>query len=150
MQKRFVDLGDGTVVDREEGLMWKQTDGFQDESTWFDWFAAEKYIRELNNKKFAGKRDWRMPSFEEAESMFDETAGIRDCDRFEVFIDPAFSPGCGHSVWTSTLKPHNGAVIFYYRYGHPNVNNRDDPSKDSVRAVRTLTDEERQALGIDE
>ncbi len=150
MEKRFVDLGDGTVVDREEGLMWKQTDGFQDESTWYDWFAAEKYITGLNTSKFAGRRDWRMPTLDEAESLFDETVSIRDCDRFEVFIDPVFSPGCGHSIWTMTLKPHNGAVIFYYRYGHPNVNNRDDPSKDSIRGVRNLTEEERATLGLDD
>ncbi|MCA9482982.1 MAG: DUF1566 domain-containing protein [Nitrospina sp.] len=149
MQKRFVDKGDGTVVDMEEGLMWKQTDGFQDESKWFHWFAAEEYITGLNNKKFAGRRDWRMPTLEEAETLFDESVSIRDCDRFEIFIDPSFSPGGGHSTWTTTLKPHNGAVIFYYRYGHPNINNRDDPSKDSIRAVRTLTPEEKEKLGLD-
>lgn len=149
MGKRFVDNGDGTVVDREKGLMWKQTDGFQDQSQWHNWFQAETYIREINNRKFAGHRDWRMPTLEEAESLYDDEVSIRDCDRFEIFIDPAFSPGGGHSSWTATLKPHNGAVIFYYRYGHPNVNNRDDPCKDSIRAVRTLTDAEKKELGLE-
>lgn len=32
-----------------------------------------------------------MPTLEEAESLFDETTSIRDCDRFEIFIDPTFS-----------------------------------------------------------
>ena len=148
MEKRFVDNGDGTVLDRKLGLMWKQTDGFQDESQWHNWFQAEAYIRKINDRKFAGHRDWRFPTLDEAESLFNEEVSIRDCDRFEIFIDPAFSPGGGHSTWTSTLKPHNGAVIFYYRYGHPNINNRDDPCKDSIRAVRTLTDEEKQKYGI--
>lgn len=148
MEKRFVDNGDGTVLDRKLGLMWKQTDGFQDESQWHNWFQAEAYIRKINDRKFAGHRDWRFPTLHEAESLFNEEVSIRDCDRFEIFIDPAFSPGGGHSTWTSTLKPHNGAVIFYYRYGHPNINNRDDPCKDSIRAVRTLTDEEKQKYGI--
>ncbi len=138
MGKRFIDNGDGTVTDTEAGFMWKQTDGFQDDSIFHSWMKAYDYIRELNNVKFAGYLDWRMPTLEEAESIYDENTSIRDCDRFDIFIDPAFSPGGGYTTWTCDLRPHNGAIIFYYRYGHANVNNRDDPSKDSIRAVRTV------------
>lgn len=144
MGKRFKDNGDGTIIDTEYNLMWKQTDAFQDESQFHDWFQAEQYIRKLNDEKFAGYNDWRMPTHQEAESLFDEDVSIRDRDRFDIFIDPVFSPGGGHSSWTSTLKPHNGAVIFYYRYGHANVNNRDDPCKDSLRAVRDITDNDKK------
>ncbi len=142
MGKRFVDNGDGTVTDNETQLMWKQTDGFQDESIFHTWFKAEDYVRKLNLKKFAGYNDWRMPTLNEAESLFNEDDPIRDCDRFEIFIDDAFSPGGGYTTWTCDLKPHNGAVIFYFRYGHANVNNRDDPSKDSIRAVRNIINKE--------
>ncbi len=138
MAKRFFDNGDGTVTDTETGLMWKQTDGFQDESIFHTWMKAYDYIRELNNVKFAGYLDWRMPNLEEAEGIYEENSSIRDCDRFDIFIDPAFSPGGGYTTWTCDLRPHNGAIIFYYRYGHANINNRDDPSKDSIRAVRTM------------
>ncbi len=138
MAKRFFDNGDGTVSDTETGLMWKQTDGFQDESIFHTWIKAYDYVRELNNVKFAGYLDWRMPTLEEAESIYDENTSIRDSDRFDIFIDPAFSPGGGYTTWTCDLRPHNGAIIFYYRYGHANINNRDDPSKDSIRAVRTM------------
>ncbi len=138
MGKRFIDNGDGTVTDTEAGFMWKQTDGFQDESIFHTWMKAYDYVRELNNVKFAGYLDWRMPTLEEAESIYDENTSIRDSDRFDIFIDPAFSPGGGYTTWTCDLRPHNGAIIFYYRYGHANINNRDDPSKDSIRAVRTV------------
>ena len=136
MGKRYKDNGDGTVTDTENPLMWKQSDGFQDESQFHNWYQAEEYIKTLNSGKFGGYRDWRMPTMEEAEDLFDDEVSIRDRDRFDIFIDPAFSPGGASSTWTSTIKPHNGAVIFYYRYGHANINNRDDPCKDSIRAVR--------------
>ena len=142
MGKRYKDNGDGTITDTENLLMWKQSDGFQDESEFHNWYQAEAYIRKINNEKFGGYRDWRMPTLQEAEDLFDEEVSIRDRDRFDIFIDPAFSPGGASSTWTSTIKPHNGAVIFYYRYGHANINNRDDPCKDSVRAVRGLTNGE--------
>lgn len=133
---RFKDNGNGTVTDLETHLMWKQSDSFQDLSKWLNWNEGNTYIRELNTKKFAGFQDWRLPSLEEAEGLYDEEWSVRDLDRFEIHIPSSFSPGGGHTTWTSEIRPHNGAVIFYYRYGHANINNKDDISKDSVRAVR--------------
>lgn len=135
---RFKDNGDGTVTDFETNLMWKQADSFQEMNKWMTWHQANEYITEVNTQKFAGNLDWRMPNLEEAESLFDEDCSIRDLDRFEIFISTAFSPGGGFTTWTSEQRPHNGAVIFYYRYGHANINNKDDLTKDSVRAVRDI------------
>ncbi len=135
---RFKDNGDGTVTDAESNLMWKQTDAFQELNKWINWHQANEYITGLNTQKFAGYQDWRMPNLEEAESLFDEEWSIRDLDRFEIYISTAFSPGGGFTTWTSEQRPHNGAVIFYYRYGHANINNKDDITKDCVRAVRDI------------
>ena len=137
-EKRFCDNGDGTVTDKETNLMWVQTDAYQDTSKWFNWFMAEDYIKALNIKKFAGYINWRMPNIEEAETLFDEDIHIRDMDRFEIFIDPAFSPGGGFTTWTSDERPHGTACIFYFRYGHANSNHKEDITKDTIRAVRDI------------
>lgn len=139
-EKRFVDNGDGTVTDNEEALMWKQTDSFQDLSQWVNWFDAKAYVRDLNHDKFAGYQDWRLPTLEEAENLYDEERQryIRDMDRFEIFIDPCFSPGGGFTSWTSHEDMHQTAGCFYYRYGHANLNHKEGITKDSVRAVRSL------------
>ena len=137
-EKRFCDNGDGTVTDKETNLMWNQTDAYQDTSKWSNWFMAEDYVRELNIKKFAGYINWRMPNIEEAETLFDEDIHIRDMDRFEIFIDPAFSPGGGFTTWTSDERPHGTACIFYFRYGHANSNHKEDITKDTIRAVRDI------------
>jgi len=137
-KSRFKDNGDGTVTDLDTNLMWKQTDAFQEMHKWFNWHQANAYITEVNTQKFAGFQDWRMPNLEEAEGLFDEEWSIRDLDRFEIYISTAFSPGGGFTTWTSEQRPHNGAVIFYYRYGHANINNKDDITKDCVRAVRDI------------
>ncbi len=141
-QKRFIDNGDGTVTDTKLKLIWKQNDGLQDVSKWTNWYDSLGYIKELNIKKFAGCGDWRMPTLKEAESLFYEERDvyIRDMDRFEIFIDPVFSPGGGYTSWTSTSKPNGCALIFYYRYGHENSNHKEDISKDTVRAVRNATE----------
>jgi hypothetical protein len=110
-KKRFCDNGDGTVTDEETQLMWKQTDAYQDTSKWTNWFMAEDYIKSLNLRKFAGYINWRMPTLEEAEELFDEDTHIRVMDRFEICIDPAFSPGGGFTTWTSDERPHGTALI---------------------------------------
>ena len=137
-KKRFCDNGDGTVTDDETKLMWKQTDAYQDTSKWTNWFMSEDYVKDLNIKGFAGYMNWRMPTLEEAEELYDEDTHIRDMDRFEICIDHAFSPGGGFTTWTSDERPHGTACIFYFRYGHANLNHKEDITKDTVRAVRDI------------
>jgi len=137
-EKRFCDNGDGTVTDKETKLMWNQTDAYQDTSKWSNWFMAEDYIKSLNIKKFAGYINWRMPTLEEAEDLYDEDIHIRDMDRFEIFIDSAFSPGGGFTRWTSDERSHGTACIFYFRYGHGNMNHKEDITKDTIRAIRDI------------
>jgi len=138
LKKRFKDNGDGTITDLETKLMWKQTDSFQDTSKWLNWYRSKEYLLNLGNDKFAGHNDWRMPTLEEAESLYDEDHVIRDMDRMDIFISSTFSPGGGFTTWTSNEMPHATAAIFYYRYGHANSNHKEDITKDSVRAVRDI------------
>lgn len=121
--------------------MWKQTDSFQDTSKWMNWYDASEYIRELNIKKFAGYTNWRLPTLEEAESLYDEDFPLRDMDRIEIHLDSHFSPGGGFTSWTSIERPHSTAAVFYYRYGHGDLSNKEGITKDSVRAVRNLSGE---------
>jgi len=138
LKKRFKDNGDGTITDLETKLMWKQTDSFQDTSKWLNWYRSKEYLLNLGNDKFADHNDWRMPTLEEAESLYDEDHVIRDMDRMDIFISSTFSPGGGFTTWTSNEMPHATAAIFYYRYGHANSNHKEDITKDSVRAVRDI------------
>jgi len=144
LQKRFKDNGDGTVTDQETKLMWKQSDSFQDTSKWLNWYKASDYVRDLAHDKFAGFTDWRMPTLEEAEGLYDEDHVIRDMDRMDIYISPTFSPGGGFTSWTSTELPHATAAIYYFRYGHANANHKEDITKDSVRAVRDVVKQESQ------
>ena len=113
-KKRFVENGDGTVTDRELNLMWKQTDAFQDNSKFMNWYDCRDYIVKLNDEKFAGYKDWRFPTLEEAQSLYDPSKHIRDMERFEIFIDPSFSPGGGYSTWTSEDRAFGTAVVLCY------------------------------------
>jgi len=67
----FVDNGDGTVTDRATGLMW-QKDGSPKPLTLK---RAAYYIYSLNDKRFMGYSDWRMPTVEELASLIRGNVG---------------------------------------------------------------------------
>ncbi len=50
----YIDNGDGTVTDNQQGVMWQQTDDGKERS----WQDAKKYCENLD---LAGHKDWRLP-----------------------------------------------------------------------------------------
>lgn len=77
----FVDNGDGTVTDRATGLMW-QKDGSPKPLTLK---RSTYYISSLNDKRFMGYSDWRMPTVEELASL------IRGNVKSGLHINPLFT-----------------------------------------------------------
>ena len=101
----FVDNGDGTISDTRANLMWKKDDSFKEFGYGINWFEAQDYCETLNEKKFAGYEDWRLPSGEEAKSAFSFTQSNTDKDGAETHISDLFEPGGGHNTWTYEEKP---------------------------------------------
>ena len=101
----FVDNGDGTISDTQSNLMWKKDDSFKEFGYGINWFEAQDYCEMLNEKKFAGYDDWRLPSGEEAKSAFSFTQSNSDKDGAETHISELFEPGGGHNTWTYEEKP---------------------------------------------
>lgn len=101
----FIDNGDETISDTRSSLMWKKDDSFKEYGYGINWFEAQDYCEMLNEKKFAGYDDWRLPSGEEARSIFSFTQSNTDKDGAETHISDLFEPGGGHNTWTYEEKP---------------------------------------------
>ena len=97
-QERFVDNGDETVSDRKTGLMWKKTDSMIDLKKWVNYQESVDYARELREKKFAGYDDWRLPSKDEMQTLYDEALSQKDKFGKEIHISDKFASGCGFSM----------------------------------------------------
>jgi len=134
---QFVDNGDETISDAHNNLMWKRSDSFSEYGYGINWFEANDYIEELNEKKFAGYDDWRLCSFDEAKRLFAFTVSNRDKDGAEIHIDPQFAEGGGHNTWTYEEKPdyQQYAMIFSYVTGNEKWEHKDNEYC-HVRAVR--------------
>ncbi|HRX84951.1 MAG TPA: DUF1566 domain-containing protein [Phycisphaerae bacterium] len=78
----FIDLGDGTILDRATGLQWQQGDS----GTGLDWQNALAYAENLN---LGGHADWRLPNAKELQGLLDYT---RSPDTTaSAAIDPLFA-----------------------------------------------------------
>lgn len=111
---RFLGFGDGTILDQKTGLMWMEKDYWQRENKWVNWYTATEYAQRMNNKKFAGYADWRLPSPEEAQSLYDRRKRNVDKDGDKIYIDRMFPKGPGWSTWTSKDK-HGKAIVVSFK-----------------------------------
>lgn len=145
---RYKDNGDGSVLDVVEDLMWSREDSYQRTKDWVNWNDAQTYIRKLNDEKFGGASNWRLPNKKELASLYDENSSIPwnyYWTKNEVHLDPIF----GHShccYWTSEEYREEMAWGFNYIRGRPYISSKGGIQKSltAVRPVRDLTDEEKQ------
>ena len=140
---QFVDNGNQTISDSKSNLMWVKSDSFAEFGYGINWFEANDYIEDLNEKKFAGFDDWRLAGLDEAKSLFAFTVSNRDKDGAEIHIDPLFETGGGHNTWTYEEKPdyQQYAMMFSYVTGNEKWEHKDNEYC-HVRAVRDELREE--------
>jgi hypothetical protein len=62
--------------------MWHQNGSDE----WMHWSEAKKWFKKLNKSGYAGYRDWRLPTVDEAVSLLE--SGEKNGD---LYIDPVFS-----------------------------------------------------------
>jgi len=139
----FVDNGDGTISDTHSNLMWKKDDSYKEYSYGITWFEAHDYCEMLNDKKFAGFDDWRLPSGEEAKSLFSFTQSNLDKAEAEIHISDLFEPAGGHNTWTYEEKPdyQQYAQKFSYVTGNDMWEHKDNEYS-HCRVTRDVVQEE--------
>jgi len=118
--------GKKVVIDYRTNLMWQHS-GSEDRPTWNN---AKAFVKKLNDENFAGYRDWRLPTLEEAMSLME-----RKKKNGDLYIDPVFDQK-QRRIWTADQLSASRAwsVYFYGGYCY-----RDLVDYDNVfaRAVRS-------------
>jgi len=137
-QERFVDNGDETITDHESGLMWKKTDTMIDLKKWVNYQDAVDYARELKENKFAGYGDWRLPTRDEMNTLYDESFSQTDKFGKIVHISDKFTNGCGFSMIAKQVDGRMRTWVLKIRDGEFEQPDGLWTLAEAARAVRSL------------
>ncbi len=121
---RWVDNGDGTITDRNTGLMWQKV-----HASSVNWKDALSHCENMN---LAGYPDWRLPNREELRSVVDYS-------KYDPAIDTDFFPGTESSgYWSSTtcVSKTPRAWLIDFSDGKDDGSSGDKSGGFHVRAVR--------------
>lgn len=73
--------GDKVVIDNGTDLTWHQSGS----DKYMSWTKAKKWVKTLNEKRYAGYNDWRLPTVEEALSLLESRK-----NKDGLYIDSVF------------------------------------------------------------
>jgi len=132
--------GDKVVIDYSTGLMWHQS-GSEEHMSWLSekffgleyssrWHKVEGWIKGLNESKYAGYSDWRLPTLEEAVSLLESSKKNND-----LYIDPLFSD---KQRWIWTADKYSAGAVWAVTFDYGGVDSYGVHSRGNyVRPVRT-------------
>ncbi len=100
---------DGKIVyDQANGLMWQQSGT----ATHMSDDKAKEYVAGLNSGQFAGYKDWRLPTLEEAMSLMEPTQNDS-----KLYIESVFDSN-QRWIWTSDLYCASRAWVVSFDDGY--------------------------------
>jgi len=113
----FIAYDNGTVLDTKTGLMWASKDNGVD----IDWHDAKRYCDRYTG---GGYTDWRLPTMDELESLYDKSKGYpADCRKsYDVHLTGLIHLSCC-CPWPSETSDspanfYDGTRITFYMTGY--------------------------------
>jgi hypothetical protein len=133
---RFIDNGDGSIADAQTGLTWASQDSWQREAKWVTWDEAAEHARYMNAVKLAGHEDWRLPSPDEAATLYLPDKINRDKYGNEIHLDPVFPEGSLAAIWLAEPAAGDEAYFLDLRTGAIELKFKSVAGRMAARPVR--------------
>jgi hypothetical protein len=127
IKNEYRNNNDGIITDYATGLIWEKS-GSNDNMSYRQ---AQAYILGLNQMKFAGHNDWRLPTVDELTSLLEPDEQSKD-----LYINPIFDDK-QQWCWTSEQRVPDGAWYISFVNGYVSWRNLLS-SNLYVRAVRSI------------
>ena len=105
---------------------------------WMNQRQTKEFAVSLNRKRFAGFSNWRIPTAEEAKSLFDKKLQNKDNMGQEIYIPNLFESGCGFLCWTSDVRHNIQGVRISFRKGAIMYDDIFRVSRGTTRLVRDI------------
>jgi len=136
---RFAEGSEHTVIDVRKRLVWLKKDTWQLTGKWLSWSQVREYAKELCLQKYDGYNDWRLPTAEEAKSLFNKEFENKDNMGQRAYLPSIFDSGFGFLCWTSDVRNKIQAIRFGYRKGGIMYDDIYRVSRGSTRFVRDIS-----------
>ena len=131
--KRFVEHGPLVVYDTETDMYWMKKDSWLDKGKYFNWHESKDYAENKNVRKIGGFSDWRLPTNEEAATLYNEEWENTGKQGETLHIDSLFPEGSFKMQWTmadtSTRRPR-------FDFNQGQIASADEYAFGSVRICR--------------
>lgn len=134
--ENFQDNPNGVITDSKTSLFWLPKDAYGDLGKWVNWNEAKQYTVTMSHVYAGGFNDWRLPTREEALSLFVPDATCLDHAGEVVHIPPVFVAKCGQYIWTSEENEAGQALRINLREGTEEFVDKDTREFQSTRGVR--------------
>jgi FixJ family two-component response regulator len=137
----WIKYTDGTAKDTRTNLTWMARDfRILERRQPTGWDEANAWVEKINEEKYAGYSDWRLPTIEEFEAIYKEDGKQLAYDRKENFAlgnPEAFDSGGGYGFWSNEQMGLKSARYFFFvgGYSKTSLKNYSNPTL-SVRLVR--------------
>ena len=112
-KSRYMMKTDDTIYDSKTSLTWPTIDSRLDLNRDLSWDEAQDYAKRKNDDQVGGHSDWRIPTVQEAITIYEQDKLNKDFKGGELHIDPIFSPGSGNCTWTASDRGREAQIIFY-------------------------------------
>ena len=134
--ERFKDNPTGIITEENTTRAWLPKDSYQDLGKWQNWDEAQHYIRLMNQVYAGGLSGWRLPTKEEALSLYDAELSQKDWADEEVHIHPFFVKKCSYFIWTSEENNQGQVLNLNLREG---ITEFIDKNERELQAARLIT-----------
>ncbi len=137
----WIKFVDGTAKDTRTNLMWMARDfRILEKRQPIGWEEANVWVEKINEEKYGGYSDWRLPTIKEFEAIYKEDGKQLAYDRKENFTlgnPDAFESGGGYGFWSNEQMGLDSARYFFFLggYSKTSLKSYNNPTL-SVRLVR--------------
>ena len=138
VSSRFIEGDSDTIIDGDKRLVWLKKDTWQISGKWMSQLQVKEYAASLNRERYAGFSNWRLPTTNEAKSLFDKTQKNSDNMGQPICLSDLFTPGCGFLCWASDVRHKIQGVRLSFRKGVIMYDDIYRVSRGSSRLVRNI------------
>ena len=134
---RFQDNASGVITDNKYKKYWLPKDSWGDLGQWRNYNEAIAYVRLMNQVYAGGYSDWRLPTKDEAEGLFELDYDQIDWEEEIIHISTLFVSKCSNYIWTSDMDENKNVCRI-------NLRNKEseyiDPNTQEHQAARLVRD----------